>query len=119
MIGRLRFLADEDFDNDIVRGLQYRLPSLDLLRVQDVGLLSALDPTILEWAAEAGRVLLSHDARTLKVAAYDRVARGLPMPGVFLFRQSMPIGRAIEQLLLLAECSFAGEWEGKVRHVPL
>ena len=35
---RLRFLTDEDFDNDIVRGLLQRLPDLDVVRVQDAGL---------------------------------------------------------------------------------
>ena len=38
----LRFLMDEDFDNDIVRGLLRRLPTLDIVRVQDIdGLLTA------------------------------------------------------------------------------
>jgi hypothetical protein len=40
----LRFLADEDFDNDIVRGMLRRLPTMDIVRVQDVGLSGALDP---------------------------------------------------------------------------
>ena len=30
MIGMLRFLADEDFDNDIVRGMLRRLPTMDI-----------------------------------------------------------------------------------------
>ncbi len=34
----LRFLVDEDFDNDIVRGMLRRLPTLDIVRVQDVDL---------------------------------------------------------------------------------
>jgi hypothetical protein len=32
------FLADEDFNNDILRGLVRRVAHLDLVRVQDVGL---------------------------------------------------------------------------------
>ena len=41
MNARLRFLVDEDFDNDIVRGLLRRLPILDVVRAQDVGLSEA------------------------------------------------------------------------------
>jgi len=45
---RLRFLTDEDFDNDVVRGLLQRLPDLDVIRVQDAGLTRTADPAILE-----------------------------------------------------------------------
>ena len=34
----LLLLADEDFDNDIVRGVLRLVSSVDLVRVQDVGL---------------------------------------------------------------------------------
>ena len=41
------------------------------------------------------------------------------MPGVFEVNRSVPIGRAIEDILLLAECSLDGEWDGQVRYLPL
>ncbi len=41
------------------------------------------------------------------------------MPGVFEVRSVAPIGQAIDDLILLAECSFEGEWEGHVRFLPL
>lgn len=41
------------------------------------------------------------------------------MPGVFEVGRSVPIGRAIEDMLLLAEYSLDGEWEGQVRYLPL
>ena len=44
----LRLLSDENFDGNIVRGLFRKLPDIDLLRVQGVGLEEADDPTILE-----------------------------------------------------------------------
>ena len=34
----LKLLADENFDNTIVRGLLRRRPNTDIVRVQDVGL---------------------------------------------------------------------------------
>jgi predicted nuclease of predicted toxin-antitoxin system len=118
VIARLRFLTDEDFRGSIERGLRRRLPDLDVVRVQDVGLLEVDDPIVLEWAARERRVVLSHDVSTMRRFAYARILQGLPMPGLFLVSQSVPIGRAIEELLLLAECSLEGEWEGKVRFVP-
>ncbi len=82
MIARLRFLTDEDFRGRIYRALRRRLPDLDVLRVQDVDLAGAADPTILAWAAAAGRILLTHDISTMPPRAYERVAHGLSMPGV-------------------------------------
>ena len=110
---------DENFNNDIMRGLLRRQPAIDLLRVQDAGLAGSDDPTVLEWAARQGRVLISHDVATITKHAYDRVAAGQLMPGVFEVTPSVPLARAIEDLLLIAECSRPGEWEGQVRYLPL
>ncbi len=46
----IRLAADENFNNDIVRGLLRRNPDLDVVRIQDVGLSGANDPTLLDWA---------------------------------------------------------------------
>lgn len=43
----LKFLADENFDNTIVRGLFRRNLKLDIVRVQDVGLSGKDDPSVL------------------------------------------------------------------------
>jgi len=111
--------ADENFNNDIVRGLLRRKSDLNIIRIQDVGLSGADDPTVLEWAAREGRVLLTHDVSTITHYAYERVRAGKPMPGVFEVSRDTPIGVAIEDILLLAEYSLEGEWEGQVRYLPL
>lgn len=114
----LRLLADEDFKRAIVRGVLRAHPGIDLVRVQDVGLRTQKDVRVLDWAATEGRVLLTHDAQTMPAEAYDRVLRGLPMPGVFIVEQEEAIGQIIEDVILLAECSFEGEWEGQVNYLP-
>jgi hypothetical protein len=115
----LRLATDEDFNNRIFRGVLHRAPDLDIVRVQDAGLTLKDDPHVLEWAAREGRVLLTHDVTTMRKYAYDRIEAGLPMPGVFELSQDVPIGQAIEEILILAECSMEGEWEGQVRFLPL
>jgi Domain of unknown function (DUF5615) len=79
----LRLLADENFNDSIVRGLLWRRPETDVVRVQDVGLSGANDRLVLAWAAHEGRVLLTPDQKTIPTYAYERVMAGLPMPGVF------------------------------------
>lgn len=115
----LFLVSDENFNNDIVRGFLRRKPELDIVRVQDVGLRGADDPTILEWAANEGRVLLTHDAGTMSYFAYERVRAGKPMPGVIEVADDLPIGQVIDDILLLTEYSETGEWEGQVIYLPL
>lgn len=42
----VRFLADENFNHHIVQGIRRRDRSVDIVRVQDVGLSGADDPTV-------------------------------------------------------------------------
>lgn len=115
----LLLVADENFNNDILRGLLRREPSLDIIRVQDVGLSNTPDPDILEWAAQENRVLLTHDRNTITKFAYERIIAGKPMPGVIEVNRSLPIRTAIEDILLLAILSDSGEWEGQIIYLPL
>ncbi|MGH9935638.1 MAG: DUF5615 family PIN-like protein [Blastocatellia bacterium] len=115
----LRLLSDEDFKRAMVRGVLRVRPDIDLVRVQDVGLRTQKDVMVLDWAAAEGRVLLTHDAQTMPAHAYQRVLKGLPMPGVFIVEQEESIGRIIEEIILLAECSLEGEWERQVNYLPL
>ena len=110
----LPLAADENFNNDIVRGLVRRRPDLDIARTQDAGLSGAEDPPVLEWAAQENRMLFTHDVTTITKYAYERVREGKRMPGVFEVSRSVPIGVAIEDILLIAECSLEGEWESQV-----
>jgi hypothetical protein len=86
----LRLASDENFNNDIVRGVRRRNPVVDIVRIQDAGLLGADDPAILEWAAQSGRVVLTHDVATMTRYAYDQVREGKPMPGVFEISRDVP-----------------------------
>jgi predicted nuclease of predicted toxin-antitoxin system len=115
----LRLVSDENFNGDIVRGLLFRLPDLNLVRVQDVGLEHAIDPLVLAWAAQDDRIIVTHDRATLPHFAYERVVAGDPMPGVFVINDRLPVGQAIEEILLVATCSEASEWTGKVLYLPL
>jgi hypothetical protein len=79
----LRFLADENFNQRIARGLRRRRPELD---VPD---------------------------------AYTRVAAGLPMPGVVAAADDIPIGPAIDDILLIYLASTDADLEGQVIFLPL
>ena len=115
----LRFAADENFDNNILRGLVRLCPELDVIRIQDTAVRAADDPTVLAWCASEMRILLTHDIRTITKYAYERVRQGLAMPGVVEVGKKLPTGRVIEDLHLLATASNENEWEGQVIFLPL
>ncbi|MDJ1169812.1 DUF5615 family PIN-like protein [Roseofilum sp. BLCC_M154] len=114
----LKLLADENFDNAIIRGLLRRNCNIDVVRVQDVGLSGIDDPTILEWAADRDRVLLTHDVATITRYAYERIEQNLPMAGVIEIPMGASIGQAIEDILLLLECSIEDEIAGQIHYLP-
>jgi len=115
----LRLVTDANFNGDIARGLLLRQPNLDIVRVQDVGLADAADQDILTWAAENGRILLTHDRATMPGFAFDRILEGLGMAGVFVLNDRFPVSSAIEEILLLATSSDHPDWNGRVLYLPL
>lgn len=115
----LRLAADKNLISNIVRGLLRRDAKIDIVRIQDAGLSGADDPRVLAWAAAEGRILVTHDGRTVPRYASQRIEEGQSMPGVFLVPQSISVGQAIDDILLLCECWSAAEWEGLVFYLPL
>jgi hypothetical protein len=115
----LFLVADENFNNAIVRGLLRVKPDLDIVRVQDIGLFSADDPTVLEWAANEDRVLLTHDVATITKYAYERINAGKYMPGVVEVSRRVPLGIAIDEILYITEVCAHGELEGQIIYLPL
>lgn len=111
--------ADENLKRQIVSGLRRRLPSLDLVTVQGAGLSGASDPDVLAWAAVENRVLITHDTRTMKDFAYQRVAAGEAMPGVVAVPPRIPIAQAIEDLLTIIEVATPDEMRDRVLRLPL
>ena len=115
----LRFLADQNFDGDIVRGLLRSIPNLDVVTAHHANLSEAPDPDVLKWAASHERVVLTHDRRTMPDHAADRIRAGLRMCGVVVVPVRISLAQAIGEIELIAMCSLEGEWENKVQFLPL
>lgn len=115
----LRLLIDQDFDQDILRGLLRRVPHLDAVTAYEVGKSEATDPELLAWAAEAGRVLVTHDRRTMPAHAAGGLAAGYDIAGVIVVSRRIPISTAIDELEVAVMCSEQDEWKNLVRHIPL
>jgi hypothetical protein len=118
-MSRPRFLADNDFKDAIIRGVRRRESAVEFVPLRDLGFQSRSDADILEFAAENGWIVVSHDVNTMTAEAFARVAAGQTMNGLLVAHQRNPIGPVIDDLLLIWQASEAEEWLGQVRYLPL
>jgi hypothetical protein len=114
----IRFLAEEDLDADIIKGLRSREPAIDILDVKSTGLRGAKDPDLLELAAQQDRILITHDRRTMTRHVLERLSVGKRSPGLFIVPQQSPIGEIVDWLLLVWTASQAEEWRDQIVYLP-
>jgi predicted nuclease of predicted toxin-antitoxin system len=114
----VRFVVDHNFHEPLLAGALRRDPTLSVTRARDVSLDMAEDPELLEWAAQNKRVVLSHDVQTLEGFAYERVKKGLTMPGVVEITLKGTYADLIEDILIVASCDDS-ELENRVIHILL
>ena len=100
----IRYLADHNLNEDIVRAVARRKPDLEFEFARDVGLAEATDPEILAWAAAAGHVVVTHDRRTMTAFAESRMKAGESMAGLVIVPDRAALAPTVDDLLLLAEC---------------
>jgi hypothetical protein len=88
----VKWLADENFDNDILRGIRRRVAGFDVVRAQDVAEISGLDdPAVLAWATTNDRIVLTHDLSTMKPAMQEQVKRFASCSPIVFVRDSLPV----------------------------
>ena len=119
LIHLIRLFIDQDFDHDILRGLERRISDLDAVSAYETNLSEASDPALLTWAGEAGRIILTHDRKTMPAHASNRIASGEPMAGVIVIPRQLPISQVIDELEIVITCTFEQEWKNIIRYLPL
>jgi hypothetical protein len=115
----LRLATDEDFDNDVVRGLLREEPNLGIMRVQDAGLSGKADSVLLEWAEREGRIMLTHDISTMTKYAFERIGAGERVAGVLVVRRGAAFATVISDILLFVIAIEPAEAENQIRYIPL
>lgn len=114
----VRFLADEDLNSDIINGRRSREPAIDILDAKTAGLRGIEDPVLLDLAEQQGRIVISHDRRTMTRYFRERLAAGKSNPGQFIVPQRRPVAEIIESLLLVWVASQASDWRDTIVYIP-
>jgi len=114
----LRFQADVDLNQLILRAACRREPALDFQTAEAAGLSGLPDPEVLHRAAEEGRVLVTHDLQTMPrhFAAFITARQSA---GLLLIPQSLPIASVVDDLLLIWFTMEAAEWINLMWYLPL
>ena len=115
---KITFLADADFNDDVVKGVLRRGPAIDFRGAASAGLRGRTDLEVLAIAASEGRVLVTHDRKT-KPRAFGEFIMKTTSPGVFVIAQKADLLAAIEALVLVWAVSEAGEWVNRICALPL
>ena len=114
----LRFQADNDLKFAIVKAVRRREPSVEFVSAQQSQLDGIDDPEVLERAAADGRVLVSHDRRTMLRHFHDRLKAGKSSPGLLIVAQDAPIADVVEALVILSAVADPEDLRDQAFHVP-
>ena len=114
---KLRYQADNDLDQRIVTATRRLDPLIDFQTAPAMGLHKADDPDVLALAAREGRVLVSHDRRTMP-GHFRAFLLTQESPGLIIVSRRLSIGRAAEYLQLLWAASEAEEYRNIIYDLP-
>lgn len=114
----IRFQADNDLKFAIVKAVRQREPAIDFASAQESGLDGLSDPDLLDRVASDGRVLVSHDLRTMLDHFRSHVAAGKTSPGLLLVSQGESIGKVVEALVVLWAVADPGDLSDQAYHLP-
>jgi hypothetical protein len=114
----IRFQADNDLKFAIVKAVRLREPAIDFASAQESGPDGITDPDLLDRAASTGRVLVSHDLRTMLDHFRRHLTVGKTSPGLLLVSQGVPIGEVVEALVVLWAVADPIELRDQAYHLP-
>jgi hypothetical protein len=122
----LPFLIDEDTRDgalwDAIQRYNITAPdwAIDAIRIGDEGApgLGTLDPVVLAWSVEAGRIIVSRDVTTLIAEHDEMVTRGTWTPGLLIVRKGFSIPEVVEYLSLVSHVGRADEFSCKWDYIP-
>jgi len=115
---KVRFQADADLNQILLKATLRREPSIDFQTAYAAGLVSLNDKEILAKAAEQGRVLVTHDRKTMPKHFAEFIAIR-ESPGVIIVQQKLSVNAAAEDLILIWAASESEEWINRIKSIPL
>lgn len=115
---KVRFQADADLNQVILLAVIRRESAIDFRTAADAGLCGIDDLEVLARAAAEGRVLVSHDRKTMPRHFSEFTARQTS-PGLIIVPQSLSVTAVVNDLILIWSATEAAEWVNRIGLLPL
>lgn len=115
---KVRFQADADLNQIIVKATLRREPTIDFQTAQAAKLSGLEDEEVLTIAARGDRLLVTHDRKTIP-HHFAKFIMSQDSPGVLIVPQKLPVANVVEDLILIWSASEAEEWRNRIRSLPL
>lgn len=93
-------------------------PGIDFQTAHAAGLPGLDDHEVLALAAKSGRLLTTHDRKTMP-AHFAKFIVTEVSAGVLVIPQRLPIAQVVEDLVLIWAASEAEEWINRIHSLPL
>jgi hypothetical protein len=115
---RVRFQADADLNHTFLLAAVRREPAMDFRSAVQADLAGIPDLGVLAASAKDGRILVTHDFKTMPTHFADFVQSNVSA-GVLLLPQHVPVPVAVEELVLVWAASDPEEWVNRICVLPL
>jgi hypothetical protein len=115
---KIRFQADADLNQIIVLATVRREPSIDFQTAVAAGLATRNDQEVLDVAARDGRLLVTHDQKTMPRHFAEFIKRATS-PGLLVVPQHLSVPVVVDDLRLIWFVTEAEEWINRVSFLPL
>jgi len=115
---KIRFQADADLNQIILLATIRREPAIDFQTAMAARLANLSDTDVLAMATREGRVLVTHDHRTMP-RHFAKFIMTEISPGLLIIPQHLSGAAAVEDLLLIWFATEAEEWINRICFLPL
>ena len=115
---KVRFQADADLNNVIVKATRRREPGIDFQAAHTAKLDHLSDTEVLAVAAKTGRILVTHDRKTMPKHVAEFIVEATSH-GVIIVPQKLAVSTVVDDLILIWLASEADEWINRIYSLPL
>lgn len=114
----MNFLADENLSRRFVNAIKRHNMDINIVRVQEVGLLGMDDTAVLDWAVDKNHILITKDRATIPSLVAQRLAEDIPSPQILIIRPGAQLNEILNMVEAIVVYGRQTDWQYPVRWIP-